>query len=103
MLNELLYQWSIENKHPDGFKIYKIIMEENESSSFEIDPYVIYFSLRPNWTEGIFDPIVAFYKDDGDDSPERYNTTYKGEVFHATEEELQGQAYAVFDESTGIG
>ncbi len=84
------------------YKLYKIIMEENDNMPFDYDQSIIYFSLRPNYTNGLFDPIIAFYKDDGDNSPERYNTNYKGKVFHATEEELQGQAYAVLDKDTGI-
>ena len=84
------------------YKLYKIIMEDNKTIPFDYDPNIIYFSLRPNITNGLFDPIIAFYKDDGDDSPERYGTTYKRKVFHATEEELQGQAYAVLDKNTGV-
>lgn len=84
------------------YKLYKIIMEDNKSIPFDYDSNIIYFSLRPNTTNGLFDPIIAFYKDDGNDFPERYNTSYKGEVFHATDEELQGQAYAVIDRLTGV-
>ena len=85
-----------------NYKLYKIIMEQTLDTSFDYDPYIIYFSLRPKYTNGLYDPIIAYYKDDGDDSPERYGTTYKGKVFHATEEELQGQAYAVIDRLTGV-
>ncbi len=84
-----------------NYKLYKIIMEDNENIPFDYDPYVIYFSLRPNYTNELFDPIIAFYKDDGNDE-EKYNIKYKGEVFHATDEELQGQAYAVLDKDTGL-
>ena len=94
--------FDVKSSDIGNYKLYKIIMEDNENTPFDYDPYTIYFSLRPNTTNGLFDPIIAFYKDDGDDSPERYGTTYKGKVFHATEEELQGQAYAVIDRLTGV-
>jgi surface protein len=82
-----------------NYRLYKIIMEESQDDTFDSDEAIIYFSLRPNSTNGLFDPIIAYYKDD-EDTPEKYNTVYKGEVFHATEEELQGQAYAVIDKDT---
>ena len=98
----IFHCFNVNSSDIGSYKLYKIIMEENNDTPFEYDPYIIYFSLRPRYTNGLFDPIVAYYKDDGDDSPERYGSTYKGEVFHATEEELEGQAYAVIDEETGV-
>ena len=100
--NVIFHCFDVKSSDIGQYKLYKIVMEENEDSPFTSDPYIIYFSLRPKYTNELFDPIIAFYKDDGDDSPERYNTTYKGKVFHATEEELEGQAYAVIDKDTGI-
>lgn len=94
--------FTVKSSDIGDYKLYKIIMEDNKNIPFDYDPNIIYFSLRVNYTNGKFDPIIAFYKDDGNVSPERYNTSYKGEVFHATEEELQGQAYAVLDKDTGV-
>ena len=85
-----------------GYKIYKIVMEDNANIPFDYDSNIVYFSLRPDYTDGLFNPIVAYYRDDGNDSPVRYNTPYKGKVFHASEEELQGTAYAVLDKTTGV-
>lgn len=100
--NIIFHCFHAKSSEIGNYKLYKIIMDDNEEIPFDYDPYVIYFSLRPRTTNGLYDPIIAFYKDDGDDSPERYGTTYKGEVFHATEQDLQGQAYAVIDKSTGV-
>lgn len=94
--------FTVKNSDVGSYKLYKIVMEENKNIPFEYDSNIIYFSLRYNYTNGLYDPIVAYYKDDGDDSPKRYNSTYKGKIFHATEEELQGQAYAVIDKPTGV-
>lgn len=94
--------FSVKSYDIGNYKLYKIIMESHDNSLFDYDPYIIYFSVRPNYTDGLFDPIIAYYKDDGDDSPERYGLSYKGKVFHATDEELQGKAYAEIDTDTGI-
>ena len=94
--------FTVKSSDIGNYKLYKIIMENHDNNLFDYDPYIIYFSVRPNYTDGLFDPIIAYYKDDGDDSPERYGLTYKGKVFHATDEELEGKAYAVIDADTGI-
>ena len=90
-----------ENRE-ESYEIYKIIMEEDKSIPFEYDPSIIYFSVKSRWTNNLYDPVIAYYKDDGNPSPEKYNETYKRKIFHATEEELQGQAYAVLDSSLGV-
>ncbi len=100
--NVIFHCFTVNSSDVGNYKLYKIVMDNNENIPFDSDNSIIYFSLRPNYTNGLFDPLVAFYKDDGDDSPERYGASYKGEVFHATEEELQGQAYAVLDKDTGV-
>lgn len=99
---DYFYAYVLNRYGFDQYRIYKIVMEPKGDNSFDIDSATIYFSLKSNYTNGLFDPIVSYFKDDGDDSPERYGTTYKRKVFHATEEELQGQAYAVLDKNTGI-
>ena len=94
--------FTVNRSNIGNYKLYKIVMENPNNTLFDYDPYIIYFSVRPNYTNGLLDPIIAYYKDDGDDSPERYGLSYKGTVFHATDEELQGKAYAVIDTDTGI-
>ena len=86
------------------YKLFKIVVDDNNNIPFDKDNSIIYFSISFTIQSGLedFTPSVVYYKDDGDDSPERYGTTYKGEIFHATEEELQGQAYAVLDKDTGV-
>ena len=83
-------------------RFYKIVQDPINDKNYTIDKNIIYVTIKTKYTTDGLRTIVAYYKDDGDDSPERYGTTYKRKVFHATEEELQGQAYAVLDKNTGV-
>ncbi|MBR2710862.1 MAG: BspA family leucine-rich repeat surface protein [Bacilli bacterium] len=83
-------------------RFYKIVQDPINDKNYTIDKNIIYVTIKTKYTTDGLRTIVAYYKDDGDDSPERYGTTYKRKVFHATEEELEGQAYAVLDKNTGV-
>ena len=100
IFKDLLVTTSDVSDKTVGF--YKIVQEPSNSKEFIIDKNIIYATIKTKYTTDGLRTIVAYYKDDGDDSPERYGTTYKRKVFHATEEELQGQAYAVLDKNTGV-
>ncbi|MBR1936121.1 MAG: BspA family leucine-rich repeat surface protein [Bacilli bacterium] len=95
--------WSYsQNASPQRFipyRIYKIVMENNEENPFDYDASPIYFSLRSNYTNGLFDPEISFFRDDND-IEDLYNTSFKKKIYHATEEELQKQAYAVLDKNS---
>ncbi len=83
-------------------RFYKIVQDPINDKNYTIDKNIIYVTIKTKYTTDGLRTIVAYYKDDGDDSPERYGTTYKRKAFHATEEELEGQAYAVLDKNTGV-
>ncbi len=100
IFKDLLVTTSDVSDKTVGF--YKIVQEPSNSKEFIIDKNIIYVTIKTKYTTDGLRTIVAYYKDDGDDSPERYGTTYKRKVFHATEEELEGQAYAVLDKNSGV-
>ena len=91
-----------EDVDDETVRLYKIVQDPINDKNYTIDKNIIYVTIKTKYTTDGLRTIVAYYKDDGDDSPERYGTTYKRKVFHATEEELQGQAYAVLDKNTGV-
>lgn len=91
-----------EDVDDETVRFYKIVQDPINDKKYTIDKNIIYVTIKTKYTTDGLRTIVAYYKDDGDDSPERYGTTYKRKVFHATEEELQGQAYAVLDKNTGV-
>ena len=93
-----------ENAIPENFmpyRLYKIVMDDNKDIPFDYDNLPIYFALRSNYTNGLFDPTVSYFKDDND-IEDLYNISFKKKIYHATEEELQGQAYAVLDKSSKV-
>lgn len=82
-------------------RFYKIVQEPSNSREFIIDKNIIYATIKTRYNYNGLEVQTAYYKDDGKDD-EKYNHPYKRKVFHATEEELQGQAYAVLDKNTGV-
>ena len=82
-------------------RFYKIVQEPSNSREFIIDKNIIYATIKTRYNYDGLEVQTAYYKDDGKDD-EKYNHPYKRKVFHATEEELQGQAYAVLDKNTGV-
>ena len=91
--------FTVNRNDVGSYKLYKIVMEDLNGIPFDYDSSVIYFSLRNQMTNNLYDPIVAYHKEDGDLI---YKDYYKGTVYHATEEELQGKAYAVLDKDSGV-
>ena len=78
---------------------YKIVENKSTNSPYIYDDSTIYVNAHVEYTkENGYNVDVNFISDKQDYS--EYEYKHRGHPFHATEEELVGEAYAYFDKST---